>query len=53
MKKLFVIALLTFAFVSCKKENVSAESTSTIFIRVESVDTDGQATYSPVSVVRN
>lgn len=54
MKKLFVLALIATAFVSCKKEKAVElpDNLQPVYIRIESVNTDSEAIYSPVVLVR-
>ena len=54
MKKLFVLALFATAFLSCKKEKTPTDNPGLgfIYVRVESVNTDSEAIYSPVVLVR-
>jgi hypothetical protein len=50
MKKIIAILILV-TLASCSKVNPINQSTNRVFIRIESVEPDGQSTYSPISTV--
>ena len=54
MKKILFISaatIISIAFTSCKKSVDSpTQASQTVYVRIQAVDTDNNATYSPVAM---
>ena len=51
MKKIIAILILVTLFSCNKTTPINQSTTNRVFIRIESVEPDGQSTYSPISTV--